>query len=334
MHSAGVVRVRLNSILLSAVTVAVTACGGGTSISEVAGPDPIRCQASIPTPPPTVPASGGTVTVAVSAARECSWTARSDNNWLKVTPTSGQGESAVTVTADANADARARTGALIVNDQRLAVTQEPAPCRYQLTPSERTVSSDTLRTSVTVIAQGGCDWTVESSDAWARPATSRGSGEATIDIVLDRNLGPARTARFTAAGQVFVLTQQAPQPAAPAPPAPSPTPTPSPSPSPTPTPTPQPDPEPICSYTIDPTSRTVGAKRRNGDIAVRTSRLCPWAASSSAGWLTITSGRLGIGSGDIKYEVDENKGAERTATITVAGQTFTLTQRGDGAGDE
>jgi hypothetical protein len=56
---------------------------------------------------------------------------------------------------------------------------------------------------------------------------------------------------------------------------------------------------------------------------------CPWTASSSAGWITITSGSSGSGNGTVSYSVAANTStSSRTGTMTIAGQTFTVTQAG------
>jgi len=51
-----------------------------------------------------------------------------------------------------------------------------------------------------------------------------------------------------------------------------------------------------------------------------------WTAQSNAIWITITAGTSGTGSGAVTFSVQANTGAARTGTITIAGQTFTITQ--------
>ena len=64
-----------------------------------------------------------------------------------------------------------------------------------------------------------------------------------------------------------------------------------------------------------------------GTFDVRTADGCAWnAASSDPSWLTVTSG--GSGNGTVGYTAAANTGAQRSATITVNGQTFTVTQGG------
>jgi hypothetical protein len=49
---------------------------------------------------------------------------------------------------------------------------------------------------------------------------------------------------------------------------------------------------------------------------------------SNAAWITITSGASGSGNGTVGYTVTADTGAPRVGTITVAGQTFMVTQGG------
>jgi hypothetical protein len=53
---------------------------------------------------------------------------------------------------------------------------------------------------------------------------------------------------------------------------------------------------------------------------------CSWTATSNASWITITAGSSSPSSGDVNYTVAPNTGTTRTGTMTIAGQTFTVTQ--------
>jgi len=60
---------------------------------------------------------------------------------------------------------------------------------------------------------------------------------------------------------------------------------------------------------------------------------CAWTATANAPWLTVTNGATGTGNGKVTFDVASNSGRERTGTLTVGGQTFTVKQDGDD-GDE
>jgi hypothetical protein len=53
---------------------------------------------------------------------------------------------------------------------------------------------------------------------------------------------------------------------------------------------------------------------------------CTWTATSNAAWLTITSGSSGNGNGNISFNIAANTGPARTGTLTIGGQTFTVSQ--------
>ena len=83
-----------------------------------------------------------------------------------------------------------------------------------------------------------------------------------------------------------------------------------------------------CTYAIDPTSANFDESGGTGSVNVTTQEDCSWIASSNEPWIEITSGGSGTESGTVNYSVDENTGPERTGTMTIAGEAFTVTQAG------
>ena len=53
---------------------------------------------------------------------------------------------------------------------------------------------------------------------------------------------------------------------------------------------------------------------------------CVWTATSNASWLTVTDGASGTGSGTVSYSIDELATGTRNSSVTIAQQTFTVTQ--------
>ncbi|HEX7313423.1 MAG TPA: M36 family metallopeptidase [Pyrinomonadaceae bacterium] len=88
-----------------------------------------------------------------------------------------------------------------------------------------------------------------------------------------------------------------------------------------------------CSYSISPTSASYAAAGGSGTVTVTAGAGCAWTAASNASFITVTSGASGSGSGSVGYSVAANAlTTSRTGTLTVAGQTFTVTQAGIGGG--
>jgi M6 family metalloprotease-like protein len=83
-----------------------------------------------------------------------------------------------------------------------------------------------------------------------------------------------------------------------------------------------------CSYSISPTSQSFSSAAGSGTVTVTAGSGCSWTAASNAGWISITSGASGSGNGTVGYSVQANAGGTRSATLTIAGQTLTVSQAG------
>jgi RHS repeat-associated protein len=82
-----------------------------------------------------------------------------------------------------------------------------------------------------------------------------------------------------------------------------------------------------CSYCITPASKAFASASDIGTVAVVAPGGCGWTATSNDPWIIITSGGNGTGDGVVNYSVADNGGNNpRTGSITVAGQTVTITQ--------
>lgn len=82
-----------------------------------------------------------------------------------------------------------------------------------------------------------------------------------------------------------------------------------------------------CTFSINPTSQSVGFGGGSSSFSVTAGGGCGWSAVSSASWINITSGLNGSGNGTVNFSVLANSTqAERSGTIIAAGHTFTVTQ--------
>jgi hypothetical protein len=229
------------------VSFLIAACGG-TSITQLTGPDTTRCQSSL-TDVPRIPAQGGQIQAGVLAAPECTWSVSSEAAWIQVNPpASGQGEATLTLIAAENPEAATRSGVLSLNGERISLTQEPAPCQYAVGTSRITIGDAGGIAVVPVTATGGCSWTIESAESWIVPRSGgTGSGSALLQVA--KNTDNARRGIVRVAGQSITIEQEGgpsndrdetPAPPPDASPAPAPAPAPAPTPLPLPVPAPKP----------------------------------------------------------------------------------------------
>jgi hypothetical protein len=85
-----------------------------------------------------------------------------------------------------------------------------------------------------------------------------------------------------------------------------------------------------CSYSLNPTSQSFGSSGGSSSFGVTTAAGCAWTAVSNSSWITTSSS--GTGNGTVNYTVASNNGAARTGSITVNGQTFSVSQSAGGGG--
>ena len=85
-----------------------------------------------------------------------------------------------------------------------------------------------------------------------------------------------------------------------------------------------------CSYTLSGNTNSFNGSGGTGSITVTATQGCAWNATTTATWIHFGSTLSGVGSGTVTYTVDANNGAARSGAITIAGQSFTVTQAAAG----
>ncbi len=299
-------RTRCSVAMLLCLAVFGAACSSKseTTTSPTAGG---RCGMTLAASPSTVDANGGTGQVNITVDRDCTWDARADADWIRLTPpTSGQGQSTLRFTTTANTAVSSRRGAVVVNDQRVDVVQAAAACSYALSAPGAEAPAEGASLAVTVTAPSGCAWTATSQVEWVQISQGRqGNGNGVVSIVVAANGGESREAAVLIGGQSYTVSQPG-------------------STSPT-NPNPQP-PQPGCQFNPSPTSASYGSSGGDGAVTVAaSSSSCVWAAASSVPWITMVT-TAGNGNGTARYTVAANTGGERTGNLSVAGSTIRVTQ--------
>lgn len=84
----------------------------------------------------------------------------------------------------------------------------------------------------------------------------------------------------------------------------------------------------VSTFTLNPSFQNIGAAGSKGVINVTCTATCSYTAVPNASWITITSGASGNSPSTVGFTVAANSGPARTGTITIGGQTFTVTQDG------
>ncbi len=61
-------------------------------------------------------------------------------------------------------------------------------------------------------------------------------------------------------------------------------------------------------------------------IGLTTGATCAWTVQTTTSWIKVSSASTGLGPVVVTIQVAANTGAARTGTVSVGGQTFTVTQ--------
>jgi hypothetical protein len=253
----------------------------------------VPCSFSVGLDTPTLPPSGGTGKVTVSADNGCNWLASSNVPWLPLSSNGGTGSDTINFNVGANPDGMTRTATVTVAGQTLTINQ-PAACEYTLPSDPAVVPAGGGTLNVHVVAPGGCGWSASSLALFMTGSTSSsGTNDATFTVAPNAT-GADRVGVLNIAGQTYQVTQT----------------------------------KASCSITLTSSSATAGEFGGTGSFTYNTAVPdCPQNVQSFTSWLTVTSTSYGGTLGTVNFSVAANGfAATRSGVIKVGNSEFTVTQ--------
>ena len=242
----------------------------------------------------------GSVTVTASSSA-CGWSATSTVSWITISSgTSGTGNGTVYYAVSANTGTSQRTGTMTIAGQTFTITQDGQGCSFAI---KQSFPSSGGTGSLRVGAGSGCTWQAATTDSWitiTQGQSGTGSGKVSFSVSANTSMN-TREGTLTVGGTTYPIYQEAAAQ--------------------------------TCTFVIAPTSQSLTASAATGSVTVTAATGCAWTAASNATWIGITSGSSGTGTGTVSYSVSANTAtSSRTGTMTIAGQTFTVTQAGQNSG--
>jgi hypothetical protein len=281
---------------------AIVIAGHSFDVAQAGASATPDCTFAITPTAQAVAATGESLVVAVSTVGECAWTATSASPWLTVTGGgSGAGPGTVGLSVAANLSTEPRTSSATIAGQLFTVQQAAAigSCIYLVAPTSASVTAAEGSLSITVSTTAGCAWGATSSEPWLSAVPSGGTGPGTVSVTVNANAETnARSGTLVIAGQIVQVDQAAAAP--------------------------------VCGYVIDPTQASVQSGGGSLAVTVQAPVGCAWTAVSNDGWIEVDVGSTGTGDGTVQLSVRRHRGNnQRTGTVTIAGQIFTITQQGD-----
>ncbi|MBF0329138.1 MAG: BACON domain-containing protein [Nitrospirae bacterium] len=173
-------------------------------------------------------------------------------------------------------------------------SQREGTCSFTLSSDNKSYTSEGGVDNVTVAASlGSCTWQATTSSSWITITSATNfTGSGTMSYSYPVNTGAVRTGAIILGGKTLSVTQNG------------------------------------CTFalTYDNTSFSYSSGTRSIIISP-SSQECTWEVVNNSSWISITNNTSGSGSYTLGYSVSANTASSmRTANITVAGQTVTITQ--------
>jgi hypothetical protein len=179
-----------------------------------------------------------------------------------------------------------------------AAAPSASACTVTLGTVTTSVSSAATTGTLPVTAASTCAWSASSSASFLTISSgATGTGNGSVAYSIAANTGAARSASIVVNGTAVNFSQAAQQVLAPA----------------------------GCTVKLSATTGKANSGGGTINIDVTGDSNCAYTATSNASFLTVPSGTV-TGNGTIVITAAQNTGAARTGTVTIGGQTVTITQ--------
>ncbi|MCC7342989.1 MAG: hypothetical protein IT170_18045 [Bryobacterales bacterium] len=176
--------------------------------------------------------------------------------------------------------------------------QEPPELTATVNPSTIEIDGFGGTRDISVVTNpAGAPWVGVTPASWIQILSAPMNGDGTLKIrVLSNTTGSQRTADVFVLNQKVRVIQTSVE----------------------------------ATFTLNPTSTAAPAAGKTGTVGVTASAGNPaWTAASNDAWISVTNGPNYTGNAGVNYTVAANASNDpRTGTVTIAGQTFTVTQAG------
>ncbi len=259
-----------------------------------------QCIVTLPGTSATALVSGGVGAVLVTIPAGCTYSTISGPSWITVTSGgSGTASGSLVYNVDPNSTTSNRSGFLTIGGVPYQITQPGIACSITLdtSPLGSPFAVGGGSGVININANGAnCTWAATSGSPFASVSPSAGTGSGSVNVTVTSNAAStsSRTGSVSIAGQPVSFTQGGT----------------------------------TCSFSLRAPGALVSSSGGSSSVGVIAPSACSWTAvpDGSAPWLTIPSSGTG-GTADVQFVVQAStSGTPRTATLTIAGLPFTVTE--------
>ena len=251
----------------------------------------------------TIEQKGGNGIVEVAAQNRIVWQARSNVDWISVSPTSGSGEGIVNYHVAPFNGVTTRQGTMTIAGNTVTVFQYGR--RMELDSYSITKDWYANVIPIKVDALAITEWKVTPYASWISVVDAgNGKGSDLVSVAISENPSyKARIGTVMIGTEKFTITQEG---------------------------------RTDLAFSVSPAQSTASVEGANGLISVTATPDLPWTATSGANWVTVVASTAsGAGDGNIAYSASPNSTLyNRTGSIIVTpdaasgmiAQTHTVTQ--------
>ena len=250
------------------------------------------------------------IPVTVNALAITQWSVTPNNSWISVVDAgNGQGGDLVTIAIAENPSYKARTGTVTIGTETFTVTQQGRPTAalsFSVSPMASTASVEGANGLVSVTATPDLPWTATSGANWLTvyAATATGAGNGNVVYVASPNPTLSqRTGTITvtpeAKSGMTAKTHTVTQPAA--------------------------------QSALSMSGYEFEASGESCSVDVSVASIVEWSVSESLDWLTVNGSTSRVGPGTVTLQAAANNTVyPRSGTVTIAGKTFSVSQKARG----
>ncbi len=166
-------------------------------------------------------------------------------------------------------------------------------CQVSVSSAPTSFTASGGQGSLTVATARDCTWSITTNAAWVSIGSeAAGQGDGTVPFTVAPNPVPAARSSAIVVGSQSVGLTQAPAP---------------------------------CTFRLSRGGDAMSSAGGRLSVDVSTLGGCTWNAASPVNWIVATP-QTGNGNGTVGLVVAVNPGDARVASVTIAGQTYTVTQ--------
>lgn len=250
------------------------------------------------------------IPITVNALAITQWSVTPNNSWISVVDAgNGQGGDLVSIAIAENPSYKARTGTVTIGTETFTITQQGRPTAalaFSVNPTASTASVEGANGMIAVTATPDLPWAATSGANWLTIYAATANGAGNGNVVYSASPNPTLSKRT---GKITITPEKASGMAAK-----------------THTVT-----QPAAVAALSSKGYEFEAAGESCSVDVSVANIVQWSVSESIDWITVNGSTSRTGPGTVVIQAAANDTVyPRSGTVTIAGKTFSVSQKARG----